>query len=200
MQQKNHKVKKRYLPSRDGFQPCILWFTGLPSAGKSTIASAVHDILLKTGVISFVLDADVIRQGLNKDLGFTENDRHENIRRIGEVAKLLVEAGAIALVACISPYQEDRLKVRQALSSDDFIEVYVKCSLETCESRDPKGLYRRARAGEIPNFTGIDSPYEVPENADVVINTDTLSVQESARLVFDHLGKLSQCRFGESYN
>jgi adenylylsulfate kinase len=149
----------------------VLWFTGLSASGKSTLANAVAGALFESGKHTYVLDGDNIRHGLNKDLGFTPEDRVENIRRIGEVAKLFVDAGVIALTAFISPYREDRDKARQ-INGSDFIEIYVKCDLDVCEQRDPKGLYKKARAGQIPEFTGISSPYEPPESPDLHLHTD----------------------------
>lgn len=150
----------------------ILWFTGLSSAGKSTLAHAVEEKLHQKGCRTFVFDGDNVRHGLCRDLGFSDADRHENIRRIGEMAKLIIEAGVIALTAFISPFKKDRDQIRQLVSQDDFIEIYCNCPLKVCEQRDPKGLYQRARAGEIKAFTGITSPYEVPENAELVIDTE----------------------------
>ena len=156
----------------------IVWFTGLSAAGKSTIASGVFDHFQSTGVRSELLDGDVIRQRLSRGLGYSREDRDENIRRIGFVADLLAWNGIIALVSAISPYREAR-KVARLQSRSPFFEVYVSVSLETCEGRDPKGLYRRARAGELRNFTGIDDPYEPPIAPDLVCSTETESVQES---------------------
>jgi len=167
----------------------VVWFTGLSGAGKSTLANAVDIKLYDLGVRSYVLDGDNIRHGLNKGLGFSEEDRKENIRRIGEVAKLFVDSGQIALTAFISPFREDRDNVRKLLDEDEFIEVYVKCSIDECEKRDPKGLYKKARNGEIPNFTGISSPYEAPESPELIIETDRLSVEEASDVVINFLKK-----------
>lgn len=150
----------------------ILWFTGLSSAGKSTLAHALEEHLHQQGCRTFVFDGDNVRHGLCKDLGFSDEDRHENIRRIGEMSKLIIEAGVIALTAFISPFRSDRNQVRALVAPDDFIEIYCKCSLEVCEQRDPKGLYQRARAGKIKEFTGISSPYEEPENPELVVETE----------------------------
>jgi adenylylsulfate kinase len=168
-------------------QNAVLWFTGLSGAGKSTISSEVEKKLYETGYHTYVLDGDNIRHGLNKDLGFSEEDRKENIRRIGEVAKLLVDAGLITLSAFISPFREDRKMVRDMLGHREFIEIYIKCSLQECEHRDPKGLYKKARAGEIKNFTGISSPYEEPEHAELVIETDKQSLEKSVQQVIQYL-------------
>ena len=148
-------------------RPAVLWFTGLPGAGKSTIANLVESALHARGIHTVMLDGDNVRHGLNRDLGFTESDRVENIRRIGEVAKLMTDAGLIVLCSFISPFRAERRMVRELLDSDEFIEVFVDTPLEECIARDPKGLYRRALAGEIKNFTGVDQPYEVPENPEL---------------------------------
>jgi adenylylsulfate kinase len=149
--------------------PCILWFTGLSGSGKSTVANALELKLYEMAVKTYLLDGDNVRHGLNKDLGFSELDRVENIRRIGEVAKLFVDSGTITLTAFISPFQADRDLVRDLVNQGEFIEVYVDTPIEICEQRDPKGLYKKARAGEIKNFTGIDSPYEAPINPELHI-------------------------------
>ena len=154
-----------------------LWFTGLSGSGKSTVANAVESKLLQMGKHSYLLDGDNVRHGLNKDLGFSDTDRIENIRRVGEVAKLFVDAGNIVLTAFISPFNVDRQRVRMMVEDEgDFIEIYCRCPLSVCEDRDVKGLYQRARKGEIVNFTGISSPYEEPQNADLVVDTDKLSL------------------------
>jgi adenylylsulfate kinase len=165
----------------------VIWFTGLSGAGKSTLANAVEHKLYDMKIRSYVLDGDNIRHGLNKGLGFSDEDRKENIRRIGEVAKLFVDSGQFALTAFISPFREDREQVREMLPNGEFIEVYVKCALEECERRDPKGLYQKARSGEIPNFTGISSPYEEPDAPELVINSDLVSVEEAAEQVIQYL-------------
>ncbi len=155
----------------------LLWFTGLSGSGKSTLAHALEEQLHQRSCRTYVFDGDNVRHGLCRDLGFTVEDRTENIRRIGEMAKLFVDAGVIALTAFISPIREDRDRARGLFPHGDFIEVYVKCSLETCEERDEKGLYKKARAGEIPHFTGISSPYEAPLNPEIVIETENRSVE-----------------------
>ena len=165
----------------------VIWFTGLSGSGKSTIANQVANALHQLGKLTNVLDGDNIRHGLNKNLGFSPEDREENIRRIGEVAKLFVDAGVITTTAFISPYRKDRDKVREILEDGRFIEVFVDCPLEVCENRDPKGLYKKARAGEIKGFTGIDAPYEIPEKAEVVINTNDLDLAASTQKVIDYL-------------
>ncbi len=184
----DYGVSKRERIERYGHRPAILWFTGLSGSGKSTLANRVEEILFREyGVPTYVLDGDNIRQGLNKDLGFSPEDRTENIRRIGEVAKLFVDAGLFVLTAFISPYREDRQQVRNLVEAGEFIEVFVSCPLEVCEQRDVKGLYRRARAGEIPNFTGISAPYEEPENPEIIVETHKMDVEESARKIIDYL-------------
>ena len=169
----------------------ILWFTGLSGSGKSTLAHAIEDKLHQLGSRTYVLDGDNIRHGLCKDLGFSDADRTENIRRIGEVSKLFVDAGVIALTAFISPFRSDRDAVRELVNDGDFIEVFCYCPLDVCEERDPKGLYKKARAGEIPEFTGISSPYEEPLNPEIKIDTSAQSIDGSADLVISELVKRS---------
>jgi len=164
-----------------------LWFTGLSGSGKSTVANEVERQLHERGHATFVLDGDNIRHGLNKDLGFSPEDREENIRRIGEVAHLFSTASIINLTAFISPYQADRLKARELASDGEFVEVYVYCPLEECEKRDPKGLFKKARAGIIPEFTGISAPYEEPENPEIRLETHKKSVEECAKEVIKYL-------------
>ncbi|MCK4812532.1 MAG: adenylyl-sulfate kinase [Candidatus Marinimicrobia bacterium] len=166
-----------------------LWFTGLSGSGKTTIARAVEKSLFERGYHSYVLDGDNIRYGLNGDLGFSAEDRRENIRRIGEVSKLFVDAGIITLTAFISPFRADRDAIRHLMESGRFIEIYVKCPMAVCEKRDVKGLYAKARRNEIEEFTGISSPYEAPENAEIVINTDSLSAEASLTRIIDYLIK-----------
>jgi len=166
---------------------CLLWFTGLSGAGKSTLAIALEKELYDFGIRSYVLDGDNIRHGLNKNLGFSPEDRKENIRRIGEVAKLFVDAGLFALSAFISPYREDRQMVRERFAPGEFIEVYVKCPLEVCERRDPKGLYKKARKGEIQNFTGISAPYEEPLNPEIIVETDKQTLEQSVQQIIGYL-------------
>ncbi len=165
----------------------VLWFTGLSGSGKSTLANAVEKRLYEMGARSYVLDGDNVRHGLNKDLGFSPEDRKENIRRIGEVASLFVDAGVIVLTAFISPYREDRSMARSLLLEGEFIEIYVKCPLEECEKRDPKGLYDKARKGIIPEFTGISSPYEAPDSPEITIDSHLLSLEESVNKVISYL-------------
>ena len=165
----------------------VLWFTGLSGSGKSTLAHALEEKLFQKGCKTFVLDGDNVRHGLNSNLDFSETGRTENIRRISEVSKLMLESGLIVMTAFISPINIDRIKARKLISNDDFIEIYCKASLETCETRDVKGLYKRARAGEIKNYTGIDSPYEVPKNPELIIDTDNQSLEESVSTILSFL-------------
>ena len=164
----------------------IVWFTGLSGSGKSTIANRVQEALFHNKKLTYLLDGDNIRHGLCSDLGFELKDRVENIRRIGEMSKLFVDSGIITLGTFVSPLRSDRDKVR-ALLGKDFIEVYVKCSIETCENRDPKDLYKKARNGEIKNFTGIDSPYEEPLDAEIVLDTDSKSIDQCVNQIVDYL-------------
>ena len=168
-------------------QSVVLWFTGLSGSGKSTLAHVLEEKLFKKGCKTLVLDGDNVRHGLNSNLDFSDDDRKENIRRIGEVAKLMLESGLIVMTAFISPFREDRAAVRNLISNGDFIEIYCKASLKTCEERDVKGLYKRARAGEIKNYTGIDSPYEAPENPELIIDTDKETLDESVSKIYSFL-------------
>jgi adenylylsulfate kinase len=172
-----------------GQQGCIIWLTGLSGSGKSTVAVAAEKLLHDQGRLTYILDGDNVRQGLNNNLGFSPEDRTENIRRIGEVAKLFTDAGTIVFTAFISPYRSDRDQVRDIMGEGDFIEVHVATDLETCESRDVKGLYAKARKGEIPEFTGISAPYEEPAKPEVVIDTGGQTVDESAAELIAYLGK-----------
>ena len=161
----------------------LIWLTGLPSSGKSTLAFTVEHALVERGRMAYVLDGDNIRHGLNKTLGFSAEDRAENIRRIGEVGKLFADAGVITLSSFVSPYRTDRDAVRELMADNDFIEVFINTPLKVCEKRDPKGLYKKARAGEIPNFTGISDPYEPPESPELVIHTVDSTPQQAARQI-----------------
>jgi len=165
----------------------VLWLTGLSGSGKSTLAFALEHELFLRGQSCYVLDGDRVRQGLNSDLGFAPEDRRENLRRMGEVARILLDGGQIVIAALISPHAPDRQMVRDMFQPEDFCEIYVNCSLAACEQRDPKGLYQRARSGEIPQFTGISAPYDVPEQPELVINTEFLSVEESVILIMETL-------------
>ena len=181
-------ISREERESRNGHRGAILWFTGLSGSGKSTLANAVDRRLHELGLSSYVLDGDNVRHGLNGDLGFSPEDRTENIRRIGEVAKLFSDAGTFALTAFISPYREDRDRIRATTARpDDFVEIFVYCPLDVCEERDPKGLYKKARAGEIPEFTGISAPYEEPEAAELVVDTAESSLDECVDQVLKHL-------------
>lgn len=172
----NVTVTRARREQQNRHKSAALWFTGLSGSGKSTLAHTVEELLHDRGCRTFVFDGDNVRHGLCADLGFSDKDRAENIRRIGEMVRLFTQAGVIALTAFISPFQRDRQLVRQLVTSEDFIEIYCQCDLEICESRDVKGLYKKARAGEIPDFTGISSPYEEPENADLVLDTGHASL------------------------
>lgn len=186
-------VTRERREAQNGHRSCVLWFTGLSGAGKSTLAHAVEEQLHQLGCRTYVLDGDNVRHGLSSNLGFSKDDRRENIRRIGEAAKLMTEAGVIAMTAFISPFRADRQVARNLMPHGDFLEIYCKASLATCEARDVKGLYKKARAGEIKNYTGIDSPYEAPEKPELIVDTDLLSIEQSVSEVLDLLqarGKL----------
>ncbi|WP_077211254.1 adenylyl-sulfate kinase [Bacillus dakarensis] len=180
-------VTKKDRQLKNQHKSCVLWFTGLSGSGKSTLANAIDQKLFQQHIQSYVLDGDNIRHGLNKDLSFGANDRKENIRRIGEVAKLFVDSGQIVSTAFISPYQEDRQQVRKMFEEGEFIEIYVACPINVCEQRDPKGLYKKARKGDIPNFTGISSPYEAPDNPDLIIETDKTTIEKSVEEIVTYL-------------
>ena len=167
----------------------VLWFTGLSGSGKSTLAHSLEEKLFQRGCRTFVLDGDNVRHGLNSNLDFSDASRTENIRRISEVSKLMIESGLIVMTAFISPFKKDRYEAKKLISNDDFIEIYCKATLEICEARDVKGLYKRARAGEIKNYTGIDSPYEVPENPDLIIDTDSETLDNSVSKILSFLEK-----------
>ncbi len=181
------KIDKSTRADQKHQRPAVLWFTGLSGSGKSTIANLVEQLLYDRGRHTYTLDGDNVRHGLNKDLGFTDADRVENIRRVGETAKLMVDAGLITLVSFISPFISERRLARRLVEEDEFIEVFVNTPLELCEKRDPKGLYKKARAGGIANFTGIDSAYEPPEAAEIEIKTDQVSAEEAADMVMAYL-------------
>ncbi|MGF2617909.1 adenylyl-sulfate kinase [Rossellomorea vietnamensis] len=183
----NGEIKKDNRQKRNGHRSMIIWFTGLSGSGKSTLSVELEKRLFESGRQVYRLDGDNLRHGLNSNLGFSEEDRNENIRRVGETAKLFVDAGTIVLTAFISPYTRDREWVRSIVEEGEFIEVYMKASLEECEKRDPKGLYKKARAGEIKGFTGIDAPYEAPSSPDLVIDTETETVEQSAEKILAYL-------------
>lgn len=183
----DHKITRAERSVNKNQKPCLLWFTGLSGSGKSTIANALDVALHSRGYHTFLMDGDNVRHGLCKDLGFSDQDRVENIRRIGEVSKLFADAGLIVLSAFISPFTSDRGLVRNLFPAGEFIEVFMDTPLDTCEKRDPKGLYEKARAGEIKNFTGIDSPYEAPEYPEVRLDTSTMSVDQCVEKLIGYL-------------
>jgi adenylylsulfate kinase len=169
------------------YQPKVIWFTGLSGSGKSTLAVGLQERLSQDDIKSVILDGDVIRKGLSKDLGFSDADRRENIRRVAEVSKLFLNSGVVVLSALISPFESDRLLAKEIVGKNNIIEVYVECPLEVCEQRDVKGLYKKARAGEIANFTGISSVYEVPRKHDIAVQTDCFTVDESVKCLCNSL-------------
>jgi adenylylsulfate kinase len=184
----DERVSREKREARSGHRGAILWFTGLSGSGKSTLANAVDHRLFELGLRSYVLDGDNIRHGLNGDLGFSPEDRNENIRRIGEVAKLFAESGTLVLTAFISPYRADRDRIRETSKrAGDFVEIFVSCPLDVCEERDPKGLYQKARAGEIPEFTGISAPYEEPANPEIMVDTAASTLDECVDRVLSFL-------------
>ncbi|MGQ8871412.1 adenylyl-sulfate kinase [Paenibacillus sp. TSA_86.1] len=176
--------------NNNGHRSRTIWFTGLSGAGKSSIAFALERYLHEQGVRCYVLDGDNVRHGLNRDLGFAAADRQENLRRIGEVSKLMVDAGLLVLSAFISPSAQDREMVRQLFEPEDFIEIYVRCSIEECERRDPKGLYQKARKGEIPHFTGISAPYDIPTSPSFIMDTEHCTIEEAVQEIVDHLQQI----------
>jgi len=182
-----HHVSQKQRAILKQQKPCILWFTGLSGSGKSSVANAVENILFGMNKHTYLLDGDNVRQGLNKGLGFSEADRIENIRRVGEVANLFCDSGLIVVTAFISPFDKDRKMVREMAMAGQFVEVYIDAPLDVCEQRDPKGLYKKARAGEIKDFTGIDSPYDVPVNPELHVVNDGISIEEAAKQVVDYL-------------
>lgn len=171
----------------NGHRGGVLWFTGLSGSGKSTLSNFLEKRLYDLGIRTYLLDGDNIRQGLNRDLGFHKEDRTENIRRIAEVARLFTDSGIMVLTAFISPYHVDRNLAREIIGANDFLEIYVHCSLEECERRDPKGLYAKARSGEIPHFTGVTDPYEIPQNPDITIHTEEESAEEATEWILAEL-------------
>lgn len=180
-------ITKKDRHSLNQHKSCVLWFTGLSGSGKSTLANAVDYALYHKGARSYVLDGDNVRHGLNKDLRFSAADRKENIRRIGEVAKLFVDSGKIVSTAFISPFIEDRALVREMFGAGEFIEIFVNCPIQICENRDPKGLYKKARNGEIADFTGISSPYEPPNFPEIIIETDKMTIEQSVKKIINFL-------------
>ena len=182
-----HSVDRQARSAKKGHKPALLWFTGLSGSGKSTLAGALEAQLLQAGVHTYLLDGDNVRHGLCSDLGFSPADRQENLRRVGEVAKLMVDAGLVVLAAFVSPYRAEREAIRARFPDNEFIEVYVDTPLAECESRDPKGLYKKARAGEIKHFTGIDDPYEAPLQAEIHLHNHGVSVEEGVRVLLEQL-------------
>ncbi|HEY4798433.1 MAG TPA: adenylyl-sulfate kinase [Bacteroidia bacterium] len=179
-----HTITKSKRQTLNKHRSIVIWFTGLSGSGKSTLAGRVEELLFNQGIRTYVLDGDNIRTGLNKNLSFSPEDRKENIRRIGEVGKLFVDAGIVILTAFISPYREDRNSVKNLLPDGEFVEVYVKCPVNVCEQRDVKGLYAKARKGEIKDFTGVNAPYEEPENPEITIETNLASEEECAKKIY----------------
>jgi adenylylsulfate kinase len=183
----NYNITKSQRETLHGHKAYLLWFTGLSGSGKSTLANLVEMELYKEGLSTYILDGDNVRQGINKDLSFTPQDRSENIRRIAEISNLMLDAGVVTLAAFVSPYIKDREAVKQTVGADKFIEIYVNTSLATCESRDVKGLYKKARAGEIKNMTGISAPYQAPTHPDLEIITDGQTIQQSVAVIMQFL-------------
>ena len=181
----SHAIAQADRINKLGYKPLLIWFVGMSGSGKSTLASALEEKLFADGLNTYILDGDNIRSGLNKDLDFSDNSRKENIRRIAEVSKLFVDAGTVVLTAFITPFAEEREKVRQLVGSDNYLEVFVDCPLEECEKRDVKGLYAKARRGEIKNFTGIDSPFEKPLNADVIVESHKVSIADGVEAIYN---------------
>ncbi|WP_077339442.1 adenylyl-sulfate kinase [Pseudocolwellia agarivorans] len=180
-------ITKEQRSAQKNQKPCLLWYTGLSGSGKSTVANAVDALLFERGCHSYLLDGDNVRHGLNGDLGFSDEDRVENIRRISQVAKLFVDSGLIVSTAFISPFAADRTMAREMLEQGEFMEVYIDTPIAVCEQRDPKGLYKKARAGEIKDFTGIDSTYDVPSAPEIHVKTDEKSIKECAEQIVQHL-------------
>lgn len=187
-----HKIEQADRIKARGHRPMVVWLTGLSGSGKSTLANLIEQTLFEQGMATYILDGDNIRTGLNKDLDFSESGRVENIRRIGEVAKLFIDAGTVVITAFISPFRSDRNLARSLAGEENFVEVFVDCPLEICEQRDVKGLYQKARSGQIKNFTGIDSPFEEPDNADIRVQTHLESTDESLKkIIISLLPKLA---------
>jgi adenylylsulfate kinase len=183
----NYQVSKTDRREKNKHNSFLIWFTGLSGSGKSTIANVVEQELYKLGVKTYTLDGDNIREGINNDLTFAPEDRTENIRRIAEIGSLMVDAGLVTLAAFVSPYKKDRVNVKKIIKDVNFVEVYINTSLEECEKRDVKGLYKKARAGEIKNMTGITAPYEAPENPDIEIKTEEKTVEEAVQEIINHI-------------
>ncbi len=190
-----HEITKEDRRNLNQHGSAILWFTGLPSSGKSTLANEVEKRLITHAIRTYILDGDNVRMGLNKGLGFSEEDRAENIRRVGEVSKLFVDAGDIVLSAFVSPYRRDRDAIKENVENGEFIEIFIKCPVEVCEQRDVKGLYKKAREGVIKGFTGIDDPYEEPLNPEIVIDTDKISLEEGTDIIINYLNEKNLVNF-----
>ena len=184
-----YKITKSHRKQLHGHKSYLIWFTGLSGSGKSTLANLVENALHKKGLSTYILDGDNIRQGINKDLRFSPEDRTENIRRIAEISNLMLDAGVLTLAAFVSPYIKDREGVKNIVKAENFIEIYVNTSLEECERRDVKGLYKKARAGEVKNMTGISAPYQTPVNPDLEVITDGHSVEESVKTILEFINK-----------
>ena len=185
----NYKITKNQRVDKHGHKTYLIWFTGLSGSGKSTLADFVEIAMHNQGLSTFILDGDNIRKGINKDLSFSPEDRTENIRRIAEISNLMLEAGVITLAAFVSPYLKDRESVKNIVGADNFIEIYVNTSLEVCELRDVKGLYKKARSGEIKNMTGISAPYEAPVDPDLEVITDEQPIEESVKTILEFINK-----------
>lgn len=182
-----YQVSRKDRQKSNGHKPLLIWFTGLSGSGKSTIANAVETKLFQEGIKTYCLDGDNIRKGINSDLTFSPADRNENMRRIGEIANLMLDAGLVTLAAFVSPYKKDRLKIKNIVKDVNFVEVYINTSIEECENRDVKGLYKKARAGEIKNMTGISAPYEAPDYPDIEILTEFETVNEAVVRIIDYI-------------
>ncbi|SMD34311.1 adenylylsulfate kinase [Reichenbachiella faecimaris] len=194
----DHTVKQADRIKRLGYRPILIWFVGLSGSGKSTLASGLETRLFNEGINTYILDGDNIRSGLNRDLDFSDDSRKENLRRITEVSNLFVDAGTVVLTAFITPFKEERDKVRKMMG-DNYVEVFVNCPLEECEKRDVKGLYQKAREGKIKNFTGIDSPFEEPTSADIEVRSHQISIEEGVQRIYDIvIGKIRKVRSLES--
>ena len=183
----NYFISKKDRNLMNDHKSFLIWFTGLSGSGKSTIANKVESALYKRNIRTYALDGDNIRKGINKDLGFSPGDRSENIRRIGEISKLFIDAGVVVLAAFVSPYKSDREAVKNIVGKNNFVEVYINTSLEECEKRDVKGLYKKARKGEIKDFTGVNAPYEAPESPDIEIKTEQLNIDQSVTKIMDFI-------------
>ena len=185
----NYQVDKKDRTKLNGHQSFLIWFTGLSGSGKSTIANALETKLFEKKIKTYTLDGDNIRKGINKDLSFSPEDRTENIRRIAEISKLFIDAGIVVLAAFVSPYRKDRNDIKNIVGVDNFVEVYINTSVEVCEKRDVKGLYKKARLGEIKDFTGVNAPYESPESPDIEINTEQLTVEQSVSKIINAINQ-----------